>query len=230
MRKYARVAIALFGVAFAVFVALQFKRRTPAPSSAAMLRTDPGAVVETTAGNTLRITRKREDVDVAYQTLSPTDIEALRNELQCLVARGVTERVVDLLEMVDNDEEHSDAGALASCEGDGTADAIQRLRAIGRVRECIALARTSQRLQFACGVFCDGLRMQCGEYQPLVGLDEVDLTRISGIMRGGRWRYHCRRIPRTGGWTPPGSAKGSLRPRGSSLTVRAARKVVGSCA
>ena len=157
-------------------------------------------------------------------------LEAAGNELQSLVARGMTERVVDLLEMVDIDEEHSDAGALASCEGDGTANAIQRPRAIGRVRECIALARSSHRLQFACGVFCDGLRMQCGEHQPLVGLDEVDLMRISGIMREGPWRYHCRRSPRLSGWTPPGSANGSLRPRGSSLTVRAASKVVGGCA
>lgn len=69
MRKNARIVIAVFGVAFAVFVALQFKRRAAAPLPSAVVRTDPGAVVETTAGTTLRINKSREDVNVAFEKL-----------------------------------------------------------------------------------------------------------------------------------------------------------------
>ena len=67
MRKYARLIVAAFGIAFAVFVALQFRRRAPAPVSAPIVRTDPTAVVESTAGHTTRLTGSREDVIVKYE-------------------------------------------------------------------------------------------------------------------------------------------------------------------
>jgi lipopolysaccharide transport protein LptA/LPS export ABC transporter protein LptC len=69
LRKYARIAIAVFGVAFAAFVALQFKRRAAAPPGTAAVRTDPAALVETTAGTTLRLNKSREDVSVSYEKL-----------------------------------------------------------------------------------------------------------------------------------------------------------------
>jgi LPS export ABC transporter protein LptC len=66
LRKYARLIVAAFGIVFAVFVALQFRRRAPQPVSAPVVRADPAAVVESTAGNTMRFNRSREDVDVQY--------------------------------------------------------------------------------------------------------------------------------------------------------------------
>lgn len=69
MRKYARAIIAVFGVVFAGFVALQFTRRAPAPPPDALVRTDPRAVVESTGGDTQRFKSSREDVRVQYQRL-----------------------------------------------------------------------------------------------------------------------------------------------------------------
>ncbi len=69
MRKYARIIIAVFGVVFAGFVALQFQRRLPAPPPAAAVATDPRAVVESTGGETQRFKSSREDVRVQYERL-----------------------------------------------------------------------------------------------------------------------------------------------------------------
>lgn len=67
MRKYARLIVLAFAIAFAVFVALQFRRRAPAPASTPIVRTDPTAVAESTAGHTTRLTGSREDVIVKYE-------------------------------------------------------------------------------------------------------------------------------------------------------------------
>ena len=69
MRKYARTIIAVFGVVFAAFVALQFKRRLPASAPTAVVRTDPRAVVESTGGATQRFKSSHEDVRVRYERL-----------------------------------------------------------------------------------------------------------------------------------------------------------------
>jgi LPS export ABC transporter protein LptC/lipopolysaccharide transport protein LptA len=69
LRKYARLIIALFGVVFAAFVALQFKRRTPSATPQAVVRADPTAVVESTGGATQRFKSSREDVRVRYDRL-----------------------------------------------------------------------------------------------------------------------------------------------------------------
>ena len=66
MRKYVRLIVAAFGIVFAVFVALQFRRRAPEPVSAPVTRTDPGAVVESTAGTTTRWKFSRQDVIISY--------------------------------------------------------------------------------------------------------------------------------------------------------------------
>lgn len=66
MRKYVRLIVAAFGIIFAVFVALQFRRRAPEQPSTSVTRTDPGAVVETTAGTTTRWNLSRQDVVVSY--------------------------------------------------------------------------------------------------------------------------------------------------------------------
>lgn len=68
MRKHARTLVAVFGLVFAAFVALQFKRsRVTAPP--VVVRTEPGAVVESTGGETQRFHLSREDVSVKYEKL-----------------------------------------------------------------------------------------------------------------------------------------------------------------
>jgi lipopolysaccharide export system protein LptA len=62
-QRVARIAIALVAVAFAVVVALGFKRR-PAPGVVAPVRADPGAVVEVTGGRVGRFKFSREDMSV----------------------------------------------------------------------------------------------------------------------------------------------------------------------
>jgi LPS export ABC transporter protein LptC len=64
-QRNARLVIAVFGVVFAVFVARELKRRDAVPSMKPVVRTDPGAVVETTGGSTTRITGTREDASVS---------------------------------------------------------------------------------------------------------------------------------------------------------------------
>ena len=62
-QRNARLVIAVFGVAFAVFVAREWKRRDPPPAVKPTLRTDPKALVEVTAGRTTHLNGAREDVD-----------------------------------------------------------------------------------------------------------------------------------------------------------------------
>ena len=69
MRKNARLIIAVFGVVFAVFVALQFKRRGPVGPIANIAPPSSGAVVETTGGQTQRFDSSREHVRVKYDKL-----------------------------------------------------------------------------------------------------------------------------------------------------------------
>ncbi len=69
MRKNARLIIAVFGVVFAVFVALQFKRRGPVGPATTIAAPASGAVVETTGGQTQRFDSSREHVRVKYDKL-----------------------------------------------------------------------------------------------------------------------------------------------------------------
>jgi LPS export ABC transporter protein LptC len=63
-QRSARLAVAVFGVIFAVFVARELKRRDPPPAIKPVVRTDPKAVVEITGGTATRTTNNREDVAV----------------------------------------------------------------------------------------------------------------------------------------------------------------------
>ena len=69
-QRSARLAIAAFGVVFAVFVARELKRRDPPAAITPVVRTDPGAIVETTRGNTTHVTGTREDVFITYDKQS----------------------------------------------------------------------------------------------------------------------------------------------------------------
>ena len=63
-QRRARVVIAVAGVAFAVFLARQFKRVDPVPAAPRVVRTDPGAVIETTGCTMQRINLSREVVSI----------------------------------------------------------------------------------------------------------------------------------------------------------------------
>ena len=65
-RRNARVIIAVFAIAFAVYVAGGYKRRAPVPAPV-VVRTDPGAVVESTGGRVERFKLSREDVRIEYE-------------------------------------------------------------------------------------------------------------------------------------------------------------------
>lgn len=67
MRKFARLVIAAFAVAFTVFVALQFRRPAATTANQPVVRSDPKAIIESTSGTSKRFTGTREDVDVRYQ-------------------------------------------------------------------------------------------------------------------------------------------------------------------
>ena len=65
--KYARLFIAVFAVAFAAFVAVQFKRRAPASAPVVNGRTDPTALIESKGGTLTRWSSSREDVEIRYE-------------------------------------------------------------------------------------------------------------------------------------------------------------------
>jgi LPS export ABC transporter protein LptC/lipopolysaccharide transport protein LptA len=66
-QRSARLVIAVFGVVFAVFLALEWKRRDPPSTIKLVPRTDPGAVVETTGGNTTHVNAERENVAITFK-------------------------------------------------------------------------------------------------------------------------------------------------------------------
>lgn len=66
-QRWARLIIAVSAVAFAIVVAFALKRRAPAPIASLVVRTDPGAVIESTGGRVERFKLAREDVRVEYE-------------------------------------------------------------------------------------------------------------------------------------------------------------------
>jgi LPS export ABC transporter protein LptC len=69
-QRLARLAVAVFGVVFAVFLARQLKPRDAPPAAQPAPRTDPGAVVETLRGQTLQFKKSHEDVSISYERQS----------------------------------------------------------------------------------------------------------------------------------------------------------------
>src|SRR5215467_5926518 len=66
-QRRARLFVGVSAVAFAIFVALEFKRREPPPATAPVVRTDPRAVVETTGGRIQHFVLSRENADIRYE-------------------------------------------------------------------------------------------------------------------------------------------------------------------
>jgi hypothetical protein len=65
-QRNSRLVIGVFAVVFAVFVARGIKRRDPPPAMKPAVRSDPGAVIETTGGFTQRLKGNREDVGITF--------------------------------------------------------------------------------------------------------------------------------------------------------------------
>lgn len=68
-QRRARLVIALGGVAFAVALAFAFRTRPVSRTPTVVERSDPSAVAETAAGNTIRVNRDKEEVRIAYEQL-----------------------------------------------------------------------------------------------------------------------------------------------------------------
>src|SRR5207247_2340769 len=66
-QRNARSFIGIFAIVFAIIVGFAIKRRQSTPSSPALLRTDPGAVVESTGGRVERFKLSHENVRVEYE-------------------------------------------------------------------------------------------------------------------------------------------------------------------
>jgi lipopolysaccharide transport protein LptA len=66
LRKYVRWIVGVFVIGFAIFVSRQLKERTPPAAPPAIPRTDPGAMVESTKGNVLRVNSSKESFTVYY--------------------------------------------------------------------------------------------------------------------------------------------------------------------
>ena len=65
LQRRARLVIGVFGIAFALFLAREWKRRDPQLVIKPLPRTDPGAVVETTGGTTSHVNASHEEVHIA---------------------------------------------------------------------------------------------------------------------------------------------------------------------
>jgi lipopolysaccharide export system protein LptA len=65
-QRRARLFIALFGVAFAIFVMFAFKTRTPPAPAGRVIQTDPGTVVQSTGGRVQRVKLSTEEVLIEY--------------------------------------------------------------------------------------------------------------------------------------------------------------------
>ncbi len=66
-QRRARALVGVFANAFAVVVGVQFKHREPPGLPVPGLRTEPGAVVETTGATTVRFSLSHESVRVHSQ-------------------------------------------------------------------------------------------------------------------------------------------------------------------
>ncbi len=71
--------------------------------------------------------------------VGPADalVEAPRDLLQHLVARGVAEAVVDRLEVVEVEEDHREAALLAPAAGERVADALREQGAVGQAGDAV---------------------------------------------------------------------------------------------
>ena len=81
--------------------------------------------------------------------------EAARGEREQVVARGVAERVVDGLELVEVDQQHRDGPAVAGVQVQRVLDAVEEHRPVGQARQVVVEGVPRQR-----GLPVDGLGAQ----------------------------------------------------------------------
>ncbi len=106
-----------------------------------------------------------DGVQIAHRRLQP-----LGHQLEYLVADLVSEGVVDLLEMIQVDEQHRHARAVAPGHGEGVVHAVKRQCPVGGVGQRVALAGKRQRIQAVDGVLGNGFGTQYRLHQLTVGL------------------------------------------------------------
>src|SRR5438309_20373 len=66
-QRRARLVVAVFGIAFAAFVARELKRRTPPSPQAPLVEIGPGVVAESLKGVLEQFTRSNEKYNIHYQ-------------------------------------------------------------------------------------------------------------------------------------------------------------------
>lgn len=103
--------------------------------------------------------------------------QALRDLLQHVVADGMSERVVDLLEFVQIQEQQGQAGSVALGHGDGLGKAVQQQHAVGQLRQRVDLTGPDRFGQLLGYRLCFSLVAQGRHHQLLVGLQ--DLRRLA---------------------------------------------------
>jgi hypothetical protein len=101
--------------------------------------------------------------------------EPPRRELQHLIADGVAERVVDLLEAVEVDEDHADPGRAAAGHRDRVLEPVEQQRARRRSGQLVVLRRAGELVEAADR----GLRDAVGVHRRLHELG-VDLEHLRG--------------------------------------------------
>ena len=107
--------------------------------------------------------------------LAHRGLETAGGELQDPIADRVAERVVDLLEVVEVDEDHADPGRAALRHRDRVLQAVEHQGARRRPRELVVLGRAGQLVEAADG----GLRHRVGVHGGLHQLG-VDLEQLRG--------------------------------------------------
>jgi len=104
--------------------------------------------------------------------------EAAGHLLQHFVARGMAPGVVDVLEAIDVDEEHGDAGLAPRGHGDRVFHPVQHQPAVRRVGEGIALRQLRHLAELEQRVLGDAFGMQRGQHEPLVRLQQLRRMRL----------------------------------------------------
>ena len=99
--------------------------------------------------------------------------KATRQPLERLVANGVTERVVDLLEVVQVHEQKPQARAVPPRDGNRAGEPIEQQHAIGQLRQCIEAGRLRCFIQRLCGRFDVALVAQRGNHQLFIRFQQL---------------------------------------------------------
>ena len=99
--------------------------------------------------------------------------QALRRQAQNVVADVVAERVVDLLEAVQVEEQQADPRPAALRPGDRALQPVEHEHAVGGAGELVVLGRAGQLVEAAHGRLGRGVGLHCRLHQAVVHLEQL---------------------------------------------------------